>query len=424
MDVVPHTRAIHGTGLISRPAWIALATLSFLNLLNYADRFVVSSLVPLLQKSVADGGLALTASESGWLYSSFILVYTLAAPLFGVLADRSRRIVVLAVAVALWSLLTALGGWAAGFWSLLFFRALTGIGEAAYSSVAPAVLADEFAPSMRSRVMAVFNSAIPIGAAIGFIIGSTVGVAWGWRHAFLVAGIPGMLLAGCLLMLRDPPRGGMDSGEPIGKPPAFSRVITMLANVRWRRCAFGYALQTACFGSLGFWTPTYLDSSKGIGLESSGTIFGCVIVITGIVGSLCGGWWSDRWFRTDRAAHLRVCAITSMLAAPALLVVVLAEQPWLLWGAIATAALLLVMSVGPVNAHLVNVLHPSERATGMAMAILVLHLLGDVPAVPLVGWMAETFSFNAAFALLALFSLLSGCVWWYAAMHEPYDDPA
>ncbi|MFM7807840.1 MAG: MFS transporter, partial [Planctomycetota bacterium] len=94
---------------MGRQAWLTLGVLSGLNLLNYADRFVVSSLLPMLQKPAAEGGLGLDDTQSGWLYSAFILVYTLAAPFFGLLADRVNRLHMLAFAVAFWSVLTAAG---------------------------------------------------------------------------------------------------------------------------------------------------------------------------------------------------------------------------------------------------------------------------------------------------------------------------
>ena len=409
-----------GSATIGRQAWLALAVLSSLNLLNYADRFVVSSLLPTLQKPVEQGGLALTDAESGWLYSAFILVYTATAPIFGLLADRVHRLHMLAFAVAFWSVLTAAGAWAVGFWSLLLVRSVTGLGEAAYASVAPALLADEFAPRLRSRVMSIFNAAIPVGAAIGFIIGSTVGVIWGWKHAFLVAGGPGLLLAALIYLLRDPPRGTMeDHAVAAHAPPTVAALFTTWANARWRRCTLGYAAQTACFGSLGYWTPLYLEKSKGMGGAVGGSAFGVIVVVTGLLGTIAGGWWSDRWRRTRPSAHLRVCAVTSLLAAPAIVLVVLAQQPWLVWSAVAVACLLLVMSTGPVNAQLVDVLHPSERGTGMAIAILALHLLGDVPGVPLVGTIAGWKGMDVAFGMLAVFALLAAAIWWWAALREP-----
>ena len=416
--------AANGASL-GRTAWLALAVLSSLNLLNYADRYVISSLLPALQKPVAEGGLGLSDGQSGWLYSAFILVYTLAAPVFGLLADRVHRLHMLAFAVAFWSILTAAGAWAVGFWSLLLVRSVTGIGEAAYASVAPALLADEFAPRLRSRVMSVFNAAIPIGSAIGFTIGSVVGGIWGWKPAFLVAGGPGLVLAVLIYLLRDPPRGAME-GSAVSQhaPPTLRNLLTMWSNARWRRCTLGYAAQTACFGSLAYWTPLYLDKAKGIAGASSGTLFGAIVVVTGLVGTMAGGLWSDRWARTCPSAHLRVCAITTALAAPFIVAVVFAREPWMVWSAIALACLMLVMSTGPVNAQLVDVLHPAERGTGMSMAILTLHLLGDVPGVPLVGEVAERTDFDRAFGGMAVFALLAGAVWWWAAMHEPRSSRA
>jgi len=405
--------------MLGKPAWIALTTLSLLNLLNYADRYVIGSLLPFLQKPETEGGLAITDSQGGWLYSAFILVYIAVAPIFGVLADRGRRLHLLAIAVALWSILTGAGAWAVGFWSLLIIRSLTGVGEAAYASVAPAVLADEFPPSLRSRVMALFNAAIPVGAAIGFSLGSLIGVRYGWRTAFLFAGVPGLILAATIYLLRDPPRGGMDSKPCNHTLPNMLSAIQLIGHVRWSLCVLGYALQTACFGSLGFWAPSYLQKIKGVSAEESGTIFGAIVVITGLFGTLAGGWWSDRWFKTDPAAHLKVCAITSFIAAPLILAVVFINNPYVLWPTIGAALFMLVMSVGPVNAQLVNVLDASERATGMAMAILGLHLLGDVPAVPIFGWISQQYSMNFAFGLLPIFALLCGAVWWYAARNEP-----
>jgi MFS family permease len=405
---------------LGRSAWLALTVLSSLNLLNYADRFVISSLLPTLQKPVEEGGLALTDGESGWLYSAFILVYTLTAPIFGLLADRVHRLHMLAFAVAFWSLLTAAGAWAIGFWSLLLVRSVSGLGEAAYASVAPALLADEFAPSLRSRVMSIFNAAIPVGAAIGFTIGSVVGTTYGWRPAFLVAGGPGLVLAVLIYLLRDPPRGGMDEhATNTHAPPTWRNLVTMWSNARWRRCTLGYAAQTACFGSLAFWTPLYLDEAKGMGGAASGSIFGGIVVVTGLFGTMAGGWWSDRWSRTQPSAHLRVCAISTALAAPFIVLTVFAPPGVLVWASLSMSCLLLVMSTGPVNAQLVNVLQPWERGTGMSMAILALHLIGDVPGVPLVGEISEWFGFNAAFASMAVFALLAGGVWWWAALREP-----
>ena len=402
----------------ARAPMIALVTLSLLNLLNYVDRYVVSSLVPFLEKPIDQGGLALTHVQSGLLFSAFLVVYMIAAPVFGLIADRFPRLHVLAAAVAFWSVLTLLGGFAWGFWSLLIMRAFTGLGEAAYASVAPAVLADEFPANKQSRAMAFFNAAIPVGAAIGFTLGGVVGSMYGWREAFFVAGGPGLFLALVIYFLRDPKRGAMDTHVVVNAPPKVRDAVSILFRPRWLWTTMGYALQTAGFGSLGFWTPTYLDQAWGLSVESSSTMFGAIIVVTGITGTLAGGFLGDWWYQRNRTAHLWICGITSFLAAASILFVLYAPNITAMWCGITLGSFFLVMSVGPVHAHLVHILNPAERGTGMALAILVLHLLGDVPAVPMIGWIAQGSSWKMAYMCIPIFIFLAGLIWCGGAMYE------
>src|SRR5450755_2527161 len=195
----------------SRPALItsavgALAILTFINLLNYLDRFIVSALAESLKHS----SLALSDFKLGTLATGFLLVYMVAAPVFGALGDRRARPRLIAFGVACWSFATALSGLATSYATLLAARAAVGIGEAAYGTIAPSMLADFFPESRRGRVMAVFFCAIPVGAALGFIVGGLVDAHFGWRMAFFVAGVPGLALAALTVLLRDPPRGGED----------------------------------------------------------------------------------------------------------------------------------------------------------------------------------------------------------------------
>ena len=157
----------------------ALAVLTLLNLLNYLDRFVLSSLV----ESLKGSELRLTDTQLGALATGFILVYMLTSPIFGTLGDRKGRPRLLAAGVAIWSLATALGGVARSFAGLFAARASVGIGEA--------LLADHFPIQKRGRVFAVFFAAIPIGAALGYALGGLVDARYGWRAAFFIAGIPG-----------------------------------------------------------------------------------------------------------------------------------------------------------------------------------------------------------------------------------------
>src|ERR1700691_4326860 len=188
-------------------AGVALGILAFINLFNYLDRYLVSALVESLKHSE----LALTDTQAGSLMSGFLIVFAVIAPIFGTLGDRMSRPRLIAFGVACWSIATALSGVAWNFTSLFVARASVGIGEAAYVTVGPSLLSDYFPRGQRGRVMAIFFCAIPVGSALGYVVGGLVDKHYGWRMAFFVAGVPGLVLAALCVLLRDPPRGAQDA---------------------------------------------------------------------------------------------------------------------------------------------------------------------------------------------------------------------
>src|SRR5450631_4352725 len=201
-----------------------LAVLSFINLFNYLDRYLVSALVESLRHSE----LALSDAQLGSLMSGFLAMYMLAAPVFGVLGDRRARPRLIAFGVGCWSLATACSGFAGSYLGLLAARASVGIGEAAYGTIAPSLLADYFPARSRGRVMAIFFCAIPVGSALGYVVGGLMDAHFGWRSAFFVAGTPGLVLAALCFLLPDPPRGSQDvaDGGAIKKNSATGQVST------------------------------------------------------------------------------------------------------------------------------------------------------------------------------------------------------
>ena len=207
--MLPEMRDPNSKSWLNSAGW-GLAILSFINLFNYLDRYLVSALVERLKHSE----LALTDGQLGALMSAFLAVYTLAAPVFGALGDRRPRPKLIAFGVACWSIATAMSGLAGSYVALMLARASVGIGEAAYGTIAPSLLSDYFPVATRGRAMAIFFCAIPVGSALGYIVGGSVGAHFGWRVAFFVAGIPGLVLAFLCLSLKDPPRGVQDQELP------------------------------------------------------------------------------------------------------------------------------------------------------------------------------------------------------------------
>jgi MFS family permease len=394
-----------------------LVVLTLVNLVNYLDRFVVSALVESLKRSE----LALSDVQLGSLMTGFIVVYMLASPVFGTLGDRAARPRLVAAGVALWSAATVLGGFARGFLSLFLARAAVGVGEAAYGTIAPSLLADYFPRARRGRVFAIFFAAIPIGAALGYVLGGLVDRALGWRAAFFVAGLPGLALAGLTLGLPDPPRGAADDVLPGAAPaaPAGGGVLhayrDLLRNEPYLLTVLGYAAYTFALGGMAFWMPAFLERVRGVSRPDATVTFGGIVVATGFAGTFAGGWIGDRLLRRTDQAYLWVSGVATLLAAPVSILVFVSPSRAVYLSALVVAELLLFASTGPINSAIVNFVAPSERATAVALSILAIHLLGDVPSPPLIGLVSDASSLGRAVLMVPVAVLLSGAIWTFAA---------
>jgi len=392
--------------------------LTAINLLNYLDRYLVPPLVPELK-----GAMALSDAQVGWLWPAFMIVYTIAAPVFGAWGDRGSRTRPIAIGVFIWSLATVLSGLAQSYQQLFAARALVGIGEAAYVAIAPALLADCFSLSARGRVYSVLNMAIPVGAALGYILGGLIGHHFGWRAAFLVCGAPGMLLAAAALRLPDPPRGVQEvqrpaSGSlPAGAPQAgpLGVYLSLLRRAPYLLIVLGYAAYTFGLGGLGFWMPVFLERVRGVPAAMATTGFGAIVVVTGLVGTLAGGWLGDRCVRRSPQGYLWFSAAVTLAAAPFAVLALTAALPAVYYAAIVVAELLLFMSTGPINAAIANIVSPLERASAMALSMFAIHLLGDIPSPPLIGHLSDTGSLGQAVLVVPVAIAVGGFIWLAAA---------
>ena len=372
---------VKSAGSVSRRAALwTLAVFTAINLLNYLDRFVISPLLPVLKQE-----MDLSDTQLGLLVPAFILVYMLAAPFFGAWATAARAPMPSRSGVGLWSIATLLSGLAHGYWHLLAARALVGIGEAAFVAIAAAMLADLFPAGDRARVYAVLNMAIPVGSALGYVLGGLVGHHFGWRAAFFVAGAPGIVLAFAVLLLKDPPRGSAGSRRPRPAPrPGHGPVTVYLqaccgaavhaggARLRrptpspwagwpsgcppsWSACA-GFRSSKAAVTSGRSWSsPASSAPSPAAGCRTTC----CATPARRTCGSPA---WSPCWRLPARTWRSRL------------------QHPGSTPPALVAAELLLFMSTGPINAAIVNVVSPLERASAVALSMFMIHLLGDVPS--------------------------------------------
>jgi MFS transporter, Spinster family, sphingosine-1-phosphate transporter len=402
---------------VTRAARTGLLVLTLINLFNYLDRWLVAALA----ESMKHSELHLSDTQLGALMTGFLIVYLLAAPLFGVLGDTWARNRLLAVGVALWSVATGLAGLARNYVALFAARAAVGVGEAAYGTISPALLADYFPRQQRGRVFAIFFAAVPIGSALGYIVGGLVDQYFGWRQAFFVAGVPGLLLAALALRLHDPPRGIQDVDAPAQAPRSYRMLVR---NRPYVLTVLGYAAYTFAIGALAFWTPTFLERVRGIPKAHATVQFGAIVVVTGFVGTYVGGWIGDRLLRVSGQAYLWLSGVSTLLAAPLTLAALAAPRPGVYWPAIVLAELCLFASTGPINSAIVNEVSPQMRATAMALCIFTIHLLGDVPSPSVVGMISDARSLGAAMLVIPVAVLVGGIIWTYAAWRIPRTTTA
>jgi predicted MFS family arabinose efflux permease len=405
--------------------------------------------VSAVAESLKTPPLSLSDTQLGSLFTGFIVVYMLTSPIFGRLGDRAKRPRLLAIGVAIWSVATALGGFARNFAALFAARATVGVGEAAYGTIAPALLADSFPREKRGRIFAIFFSAIPIGSAAGYVLGGVVDEHFGWRAAFFVAGLPGLLLAFACLGLKDPPRGGMEEEEGLkssphpaplpegegvlaaapvepqstiphpaplpGREGVVAAYARLLRNRSYALTVAGYAAYTFALGGLAFWMPSFLERVRGLSKTEATTQFGAIVVATGFVGTFAGGWLGDWYLKRSANAYLQVSAWATLAAAPAALAAFVLPQRAAYTIAIVIAELLMFASTGLINSAIVNVVAPTERATAVALSILAIHLLGDVPSPFLIGVISDATSLNTAFRIVPVAILVAGLIWLWAS---------
>ncbi|HVZ87886.1 MAG TPA: MFS transporter [Polyangia bacterium] len=384
----------------------ALAILTGLNLLNYLDRSVPAAMMPSIIAA-----LHLTDAQAGSLGTLFILTYSVISPMSGWLGDRRPRFQLAAVGVFIWSLATFASGLAPTYAALVFARALTGVGEASYTVVTPSLVSDFYPAARRGRALAIFYAAIPVGSALGYVLGGFMNAHFGWRWAFFIAGVPGMLLAITLLFLRDPPRGALDVGTraaegPIARPSL--RPLLRIPSFVYNTVA--QIIYTFVIGGLAIWMPTYFVRVRHIPLATADLTFGGVLALAGLVGTLIGGRLGDRLAARHPAGHFLLSGASLILSLPFALIGVISPTPAIFWPAMFVALTFLFLNTGPLNAAMANVLPAELRGWGFAINTMSIHLLGDAASPSVIGFASDRVGLALPVMVTAALPILAGLV--------------
>jgi len=384
----------------------ALAILTGLNFLNYLDRFVPAAVMPSIIAA-----LHLKDSQAGSLSTLFILTYSLVSPVAGWLADRKPRFQLAAIGVFVWSLATFGSGLAPTFLALVVARALTGVGEASYVVVTPSLVSDYYPPARRGRALAIFYAAIPIGSALGYVLGGAINARFGWRWAFFLAGAPGALLALALLFLRDPPRGALDVAPGAAalppSPPslgALLRIPSFLFNTA------AQIIYTFVVGGLATWMPTYFVRVRHLPLASADLMFGGVLAGAGLVGTLIGGRLGDRMAARHPSGHFLLSGASLILSVPFAVLGIVSPSPAIFWPAMFVALTFLFLNTGPLNAAMANVLPAQLRGWGFAMNTMAIHLLGDAASPTVIGFASDRMGLKLPVLVTVTLPILAGLV--------------
>lgn len=399
------------SGLTRQAAAYGLGVMTLLNFVNYIDRYVLPAVGPRVKEA-----LALTDTQFGFLGSAFLFAYMLLSPVFGRMGDRGPRTRLMALGVGIWSLATAAGGLARTFWQMLAARSAVGVGEASYAAISPALISDYYPPERRGRVFAIFYLAIPVGSAVGYLLGGLLEHQFGWRAAFFAVGLPGVLLALLTLTAPDPPRGINDAVRDEAPSGSYGDILLVLARNRAYVIAVaGYALYTFAVGGMSFWAPTYLSRERGLSLARADLLIGLITVLAGIGGTFIGGYLADLLAPRVKQAYLYVSGLSMLAAVPAAWLAFTAVSPAGYTSALLVAEFLVFLSTGPINVVLVSVVPVGIRATAMAVSIFVIHLFGDAAAPWLLGALSDSLGLATAVLVVPLTVALSGVVWTYGA---------
>jgi MFS family permease len=397
----------------------ALVLLLGINLFNYIDRQILAAVEPEIRATFFAHGDLNAMTKTGLLGTAFLITYMLSAPVLGFLADRISRWVIVGAAVLLWSLASGGSGLAATFGMLFATRVCVGIGEGAYGPAAPTILSDLYSIETRGRVMAIFCAAIPVGSALGYVIGAAV--IWAhldWRWAFYMVAPPGLLLGLLCFWQRDP---RVASHHIVQKSPrrGLSDYLKLFRTRSYLVNCIAQTLMTFAAGGLGYWVSAYL-AYRGQSPAAGRITFGLITVIAGLSSTLIGGIVADKLRPRYPGSYFLISGVGMLAACPFFIVSLYIPFP-AAWVALFLAIFLIFLNTGPSNTALANVSLPAVRATAFAVNIFIIHLLGDVQAFWLLGYIGGHSNIRVAFLFVSGIIFAGGLAWLFGAKYLPAD---
>ncbi len=388
------------------PFW-TLFILTGLNLFNYLDRYVMAAVLGPVKSH-----FHLNDGEAGRTTTTFMLGYFITAPIFGYLGDRVSRKWLIAAGIVIWSIGTLLTGVASAFVLFLAFRVLVGVGEASYATISPGVISDAFGPEKRNNALTIFYVAIPVGAALGYLLGGQIESRWGWRHAFIWAGVPGLVFALALLPFREQPRGQADGVAAV--KPTLRDVLNLFGLADYMLVVLGYTAYTFALGAFANWGPTFLSRVHAVDNAKATLFFAAVTAVAGLLGTFVGGFAATAWRRRNPAAYSLMLGFSTAAAVPLAVAAFATRDTSASMACLASAIFLLFLSTGPINTLIIESVPVNLRASGMAISIFMIHLFGDLWSTEIVGRLSDRWHSLQKAALILPAALAVAAALWLA----------
>jgi len=400
----------------------ALVLLTALNFVNFIDRYILPGVQELVKRD-----FQISDERVGALTFWFFLTYMCAAPLTGWLGDRYPRKPLIVAAAIFWSLTNLLTATVHSYFALNLRHAALGIGEASFSIYAPALLADFYPQHQRNRVLTIFYTAIPVGAAAGSALGGALGGRFGWRVPFFLSAIPGIVIALLILFLVKEPKRGATDLYPRGQKQTAS-ALSLVRNPPYLFATLGMAMVVFSLGGISFWIPSFLQRRAGYSPGAAGLIVGALTVLGGLGGTAIGGWIAQRWLRTNHRALYLVSAWSALLTVPPAVLCFFGPRSAIVPG-LALALFFIFLGNGPLNAAIVNSVSAGIRATAIALELFLIHALGDAPSPRIIGLVSDHSSLGTGLGVTLISLLVSALLLFLgartlAAPHTQDPEPS
>ncbi len=392
--------------------------LFLLYMFDYIDRVVVTSMFSLIEKD-----LGITHTKSGLLISAVYWSIVLLTFPVSILVDRWSRSKTIGIMAILWSLATALCALTGNFMQLFFTRLLIGVGEAGYAPGGTAMISGMYPENKRARMMGIWNASIPLGTAIGILLGGLIATHWGWRHAFGLVAIPGLFIAVAFLFVKD--YKTVDLSYVSEKKKNEKMSVKEILNHFYSKPSliytyFGITAVVFVTTSLITWLPSYFEVTRGITPGKAGTLSSSVMGLA-IIGAPVGGFLADKWRNKNIRARLLFPTLSTIGAAVFLSAALFLFKGTLQYVMFLLMGLMVTMFISSAAAVTQDVIHAGLRAISYAIAVVIQNLLGASMAPIVIGTIYDNKGIESAFSMLPFVLIIAAVLFYLGSRYYAND---